>query len=174
MGYTDRRVRRVDRLAAGTGRAVHVDLEVLLGYLEVYVLVLEQRDDVHRCERRVPPLVRVERGDPHQAMHAVLRGKHAVRETPVNDERRAFDAGLVAFLPLDDVDLERVSLRPAQVHAEQHLGPVLRFRSTRAGVQRDDRIALVVFTGEQRPDLQVFDSRTQGSDAVLYLGFDAR
>ena len=104
----------------------------------------------------------------------MLGGEHAVGEPAVDDERRALDARLVAFLVLDDLDLELMTLCPAQVHAEQHVGPVLGFGSPGAGVEGHDRVALVVLAAEQRPDLELLDARAQRSDPVFQLLLDAR
>ena len=38
----------------------------------------------------------------------------------------------------------------ANVHAEKHFGPVLRFGATGAGFDGDDRVEAVVFAGEER------------------------
>jgi hypothetical protein len=43
-----------------------------------------------------------------------------------------------------------VALRPAEVHPEEHLGPVGRLRAAGAGADREDRAALVVLPGEQQ------------------------
>ena len=59
------------------------------------------------------PLVGVERRDPDQAVNTVLGGEHAVSEPAVDDERRTLDARLFAFLVLDDLDVELMTLRPA-------------------------------------------------------------
>jgi hypothetical protein len=42
-----------------------------------------------------------------------------------------------------------VSLRPAEVHPEQHLRPVRRFRATGAGADRQQRAPIVVLAGEE-------------------------
>jgi hypothetical protein len=42
-----------------------------------------------------------------------------------------------------------MALRPAQVHPEEHLGPVGGLGPTGPGADREDRAALVVLAGEQ-------------------------
>ena len=44
---------------------------------------------------------------------------------------------------------EAAALAPAEVHAQQHLGPVLRLEAAGAGVDLDDRVAGVVLAAEQ-------------------------
>ena len=50
--------------------------------------------------------------------------------------------------------LESAALGPAQVHAQQHLGPVLRVGAALARVDRDDGVARVVLAVEERVLLQ--------------------
>ena len=57
--------------------------------------------------------------------------------------------GLLAFLLVDDLGLEAVALGPAEVHPEEHLGPVGRLGAAGAGADREDRAALVVLAGEE-------------------------
>ena len=68
-------------------------------------------------------------------------------------ERRALDAGLVARLQVDDLAPEAAALRPAQVHAQQHLGPVLRLGAAGARMDRDDRVLAIELARQHRPDL---------------------
>jgi hypothetical protein len=84
------------------------------------------------------------------------------REQPVgvlalDAERRALYARLLTLLVLDDLGLEAAPLGPLQVHLEQHLGPVLRLRSARAGVDGADGIAGVVLAGEHHLGLGLGD-----------------
>ena len=63
-------------------------------------------------------------------------------------DRRALDPRLVAGLVVDDVALEAAALGPLEVHAQQHLGPVLRLGAARARVDGDDRVRAVVLAAE--------------------------
>src|SRR5262249_37533539 len=49
---------------------------------------------------------------------------------------------------------EAPALAPAEVHAEQHLRPVLRLEAARAGVDLDDRVPRVVLAAEQLGELE--------------------
>ena len=53
---------------------------------------------------------------------------------------------------------------PAQVHAQQHLGPVLRVGAARVGLDRHDRVAAVVLAGEERVLLQPLELAAQRHD----------
>ncbi len=133
----------VDVLAAGTARAVGVDAEVLVGDLDLDVLV-DLRRHVHRRERRVPALCGIERRDPDQAMHTHLALQVPVGMIADDVERRALQTRLLAVLPVDQLRFPAAALHEAHVHAQEHLGPVLRFRSAGAGMDREPRVLGVV------------------------------
>ena len=106
-------VGRVDPLAAGTARAVDVDPKVRLVDLDLLGLGLVERGDhVERRERRVAPLLRVERADPDEPVDAALGRQQPVGVVPVHGERRRLDARLVAVVDLVDVDVEAIAAPP--------------------------------------------------------------
>jgi hypothetical protein len=90
----------------------------------------------------------VEWRDAHQPMDSGFRGHQAEGVLAGQQYRRALDARFVPGLIVDDLALEATPLRPAQVHAQQHLGPVLRLGAAGAGMDRDDRVGEIVFAGE--------------------------
>jgi hypothetical protein len=116
--------------------------------------------------------LRVERRDPHQAVHALLGGVEAVRVLAVDDERRGLDASLLPRADLGEIDLEAAPLGPAHLHPQQHLGPVLRVRAARARVDGDDRVARVVAAGEQALLLELVQARLDRLALLLELGGD--
>ena len=95
-----------------------------------------------------------------------------VRVPALDDERRRRDAGLRALLDLVELDVEAAPLRPAHVHAQQHLGPVLRVGAAGARVHLADRVALVVLAGEQRPQLELVELADDAVDAGVDLRLD--
>ena len=116
----------------GPARAVDVDPQLVRRDLDVLLVgLLEHRDHVERRERRVPPLLRVERADPHQPVHAALGGQQPVHVRALHRERRGLDARLLAVLDVVDLGVEALALGPPRVHPQQHLGPVLRLRCRR-------------------------------------------
>ena len=117
--------------------------QVLVVDLDLDVLVDLGRH-VDRRERGVPPLRRVERGDAHEPVHAHLPLEVAVGVIADHVQRRALEARLFPVLPLDQLGLPAPLLREAQVHAQQHLRPVLRLRAAGAGVDREPRVVLVL------------------------------
>src|SRR5258708_3818211 len=73
----------------------------------------------------------------------------AIGGATLDVHRGALDARLLAFLLIDNLGPVAMALGPAQVHPEQHLGPVGRLGPARSRTDREDRSALVVLAGEQ-------------------------
>ena len=69
-----------------------------------------------------------------------------------------------------DLDLEAAALGPAQVHAQEHLGPVLGLGAAGAGVDGDDGPALVVGAAEEALLLAALELALQIAQPRLELG----
>ena len=78
VGQADRGVGLVDVLAAGALGAVGVDAQVVVGDLADLDVVVDLRQHLDQRERRVAPLLGVERADAHQPMDAPLGTQVAV------------------------------------------------------------------------------------------------
>src|SRR4051812_10191994 len=63
-----------------------------------------------------------------------------------------------------------MTLAPACVHAQQHLGPVLRLGSAGSGMYGDDRVVAVCFAAEQRLCLKFVYLRLERGDLRLEFG----
>ena len=100
-------------------------------------------------------------------MDAALGLEEAVRVLALDGDRRRLEARLLPGARLDELGLEAAVGRPAEVHPEQHLGPVLRVGAARAGGDRDDRVPGVVLAVEERLLLQ---ARQLGADRGELLG----
>ena len=105
-------------------------------------------------------------------MHAGFGREQAERELSRHGDRRALEPGLVAGLVVDDLALEPAPLDPAQVHAQQHLGPVLRLGAAGAGMNRDDGVPAIVLAAEHLLDLAALDKAGELLDAVGELRDD--
>ena len=103
-------------------------------------------------------------------MHAALPREHPVRVPAPDDEGRRRDACFLAFRT-SSTSTSNPRLRPPRVHAQQHLGPVLRVGTARAGVDLADRVALVVLAAEERAQFEPVELAAQ-RDALVDLGFD--
>ena len=151
------------------GRAIGIDAQVVGVDLDLDV-VLDLGHDLDQREGRLPTLLRVVGADAHQAVDAALGPQPAVGAATVDGDGRALDARLLALELVEDLGPGSVPLGPAQVHAQQHLGPVGRLGAAGAGADGQQRVALVVRPGEQerRPLTLVVDA--QG----IRLGVDLR
>ena len=72
-------------------------------------------------------------------------------------ERDGLDAGLLTFLIVEHRCLEAILLGPSQIHAHQHLGPILGLSAAGTRMNIDNGIQAVVFTGQQHFRLDAID-----------------
>ena len=149
MGQAHGRFGLVDVLAAGTAGTHGVGAHVLLLDVDLDAVVDYGKDRNGR-KRRVPPRIRIERRDPHQPMHAGLGLQPAIGIVAADLDGSGFDAGFFALGLFEIFDLEAVFFRPARVHAQQHLRPVLAFGAARAGMDLKIGIEAVGLAGQQR------------------------
>ena len=167
----DGRVGLVDVLAAGALASVGVHPDLVPVELDLDV-VLGLGQDLDQGERRLAAVLRVERRDPDQPMDAALGAQPAVRPAALDLDGRALDAGLVAFLAVDDLGLEPMPLRPAQVHPQEHLGPVGGLGAAGARADGQDGVAIVVLAGEQEGGPLADDVLLEGGGVAGQLGFE--
>src|SRR5690348_3242165 len=160
VGDAHRRLGLVDVLAAGTRRTVYVGLQV--GRVDVDLdAVVHFRRNEYRGETGVPAVVRIERALAHQPVHADLGLQPAVGIVALDAERGGLDAGHVAAADFHQLGFPATVLAPAQVHAQQHFGPVLRLGAAGAGLDVDERVHRVHLAGEHALELQLADLRLQ-------------
>ena len=109
-------------------------------------------------------------------MHAPLGLVRTVGVLALDGHRGRLEAGLLARARLDELRLVAAVGRPAQVHPQHHLRPVLGIGAAGACVDRDDRVARVVLAVEQRVLLQAgelgCDWRELGAQLVLECRID--
>src|SRR6185437_1201719 len=133
VGQAHRAVGLVDVLPAGAGRPVGIDAQVLVVDLHVD-LVVDDRVDPGRGKAGVAARGRIERRDAHEPVHAALGLEPAIGVDAADPDRRRFDPVAVAGAFLQPLDLVAVLLGPADIHKQQHLGPVLGFGAAGAGM----------------------------------------
>ncbi len=111
---------------------------------------LDLRQNLDQGERGLAAFLRVERADPNEPVDAALGLEEAVGRAAVDRDGDALDARLLAFGLVQDLGPEAVSLGPAEVHPQQHLGPIGGFGPAGAGADRQEGVALVVFAAEEQ------------------------
>src|SRR5205807_1302234 len=140
VGDADRAVGLVDVLPAGSGGAIGVDAQILVLDLD-FDLLVDDRIDPDRGKARMPPRVRVEGRDAHEAVDAAFSLQPAIGIDPADLDRRRFDAGAFTGALFEPFDLVIMVLGPAHIHAQQHLGPVLRLGA--AGPRMHFELAII-------------------------------
>ena len=111
--------------------------------------------DEDRGEGGVAAVARIERRLAHQAVHADLGAQPAVGVFALHLDGRALHAGDLAGLRVDQIGAEAARARPAQVHAQQHLRPVLRLGAAGAGLDVQEGVVRVHLAAEHALELEV-------------------
>jgi hypothetical protein len=169
VGDADGGVGGVDVLAALAAGAVGVDAQVFgLDVDDDGVVDLGRDEDAG--EAGVAALGGVEGRDADEAMDAGFAGDKTEGEVAGDGEGGGLDAGLVAVLDLVDLDFEVLALAPADVHAHEHLGPVLDSVPPAPGWT-----VTMALSGSVSPESMVLDSSfsaksTEGGDLALEVG----
>ncbi len=143
-----------------------VELDVDLDF------VIDLRIDEDRSERGMPPGVGIERRNSHQPVHADFGLQQPVRILAIDFESHRFDAGAFAFQAVGNHGVQTLALGPAQVHAQQHLRPILAFGAARAWVDDHHGVAPVVFAGEQHLGFELVQQFGIGLHAGGDFAFD--
>src|SRR3954462_2667397 len=128
----------VHMLPPGASGTIGIRLEVLAADIHLNGLVDLGRDE-DAGKRSMPPLRLVEGGNAHESMNSDFASQHPERVFAVYGERRRLDAGFFPSLIVVYHRFESLAFSPTQVHAHEHLGPILRLGSARARVYGDDR-----------------------------------
>ena len=69
--------------------------------------------------------------------------------------RRTFNTRYVTVGDFGQLNTKTFFLTPAQIHSQQHIGPVLGFGTTRAGLNIDKRRVLILLTGKHPPEFKL-------------------
>ena len=154
--------------AAGTVRidanVIHVDLD--------FLRVLHLRHDVASRKRRMAARIRIKGRNAHKAMDALFRFQVTVSVMAFDEQHHGLDAGLVAGLQVQRLHGKTVPFRPAPIHPKEHLRPVLRFGTARAGVKFEICVIRVVFAGKQKLQLQRAEIVLQHFQLRLHVRLD--
>ena len=121
---------------------------------------------------------RVERRFAHQAVHAGFGAQESVGVIAFDLEGCGLDARDFAVGLFHDFDLETLALAIAQVLAQQHRCPVLRFGAAGAGLDIDEAVVGIHRIGKHPAEFHVFDQFFQvvgvlfdGQQRVIILLF---
>src|SRR4051794_39566821 len=166
VGDAHGRVGGVDRLAAGTGGAVDVDLEVVGVDVDVDVLGLGQ--DGHRGGRRVDAALRLRLGHALDPVGAALVLEHRIRPVALDGERVGAVGGL------ERLDLEPAPVGVAAEHAVEVAGPDRRLVAAGTGPDLHDDVLVVVWValehGQADLLLELLHAPAGGLEHLPHLG----
>src|SRR3546814_604105 len=124
------------------------------------------RRDRNRGEAGVAAVVGIERRLAHQPVHADLGLQPAVGVLALDPERGRLDPRHVAAADFHQLGLPAAMLAPAQVHAQQHLGPVLRLGTAGPGLDVDEGVGRIHLAGEHALELQPVDAAGEALDIL--------
>src|SRR5436190_70413 len=111
----------------------------------------------------------VEGREAHEPVLAALGLEDSVSVLARDRERGGLQARFLARRGFEELSLEAAVGRPAEIHAEKHLGPVLGVRATGRRLDGDEGVSGVVFAGEERVLLQAFELGLERADTLLEL-----
>ena len=169
MRDPDRRIGRVDVLAASARSAIGIDAQLAFVDVDVDILV-DDRIDPHTRKAGVPPRRAVIGADADKPVNAAFRLRIAIGVFALQQHGRRFDAGLFAGMLVDQLHLQAPPFGPARVHALQHASPVLAFGAAGTGVDLDIGVVAVRLAGKQRLDLVPvgpLGKRGEAGDALI-------
>ena len=169
MDQTDSGRSLVDVLAACTGGAVHLHLDVLGADVHLNGVV-QLGHDFQRSKAGLAAGVGIKGRNTHQAVHAVLALEQAVGVGTLHHHGSAFHAGLVAVLVIQHFHGHAVGSGPLVVHAVQHLGPVLCLGAAGTGVEGEDGVAVVIFAVQHGHQLQLVHRLAHSVHGFLGFG----
>jgi hypothetical protein len=138
----------VDVLSARSSSAIGVDAQVFVLDLDFDVFV-DLRINKKRSKGSVSSRRLIKRRNPNEPVNSGFRRKQPVRILAFNSERHAFQPSFLAWLIFENFSFESSLFGPLQIHSQEHLSPILRLGTTRARVNRANRVAAIVFSRQQ-------------------------
>ena len=100
-------------------------------------------------------------------MHARLRAQPAEGVLARELDRGALDTRHFAAGHLDELCVETARLAPAQVHAQEHLGPVLRLRAAGAGLDVQEGVVGVHLAIEHAAEFELLEDTGKLGDLAF-------
>jgi hypothetical protein len=100
-------------------------------------------------------------------VHAGLGPQPAIRVLAVELDRGALDAGDFAAVGIDDLGPEAVLVAPAQVHAHQHVGPVLGLGAAGARLDVEEGAVRVHLAREHALELEPLELCVDRAEVLL-------
>ena len=148
MREANRRLSLVDVLTARPTGAEGVNAN-LVPIQHHVLIILNLWDHLKHGEGGLSSLLSIKWRDAHHAVHATFCAQPAEHIATTNLKGNATVSGTFTFGEVDNLVRKPVTLRPAHVRAKEHGGPVARFGSACAGLDRHNGIGIRVFASEE-------------------------
>src|SRR6266566_7310955 len=161
----------VDVLSAVTSCPKRINLEVLRSDVDLDPIV-DFWDNKDRCKRGMAAGRLVEGRNADEPMHASFGRKQTVGVFALDAYRCGFDPGAFAGLGVDHRRAKTFALTPAQIHAQQHFRPILRFGATCAWLYGENCVEAIAFAREQRLGLELRDVLFGSMELLLEIAQD--
>src|SRR5829696_4430234 len=97
----------------------------------------------------MPPCCLIKRRDTHQPVNSGFGSQKPVGVFAFNSERYTLQSSFLARLILEHLSFESTLLGPLEIHAQQHLGPILRFGAARARMNGANSVTAIVVAGQK-------------------------
>src|SRR5271165_4510212 len=168
----NRGIRGVHMLSALAAGAISIDADIFR-LDDNFNAFVNFRRHVDAGKGSMAPLGLIEGRNADEAVHADLALQKSEGVLAVHGKRRGLQPSLFTGLVVVEYSLEALPLSPAQIHAQEHVGPILRLGAAGSGMDGDDGVAGVVLAGEQCLGFETVEQLAQRADFALQVGVDA-
>ena len=120
----------------------------------------------------MPALGLIKWRNAHQPVHTNLALQQSERVLAVDSKRCRFEPGLFTRLVVVENGFKALPLGPSEIHAQEHVGPILRFGTAGTGMNGHNGIARVVFPREQRLGFQLVEYVAQRRNLAFEIAID--
>ena len=131
MGQTHRRIGFINMLTTGTRCAVSIRANIRRININLNI-VINLRRHIDRRERCMTAITRIKWRLAHQTMHTNLSTQPTKGIFTANLHRGTFNTSHITGRAFHQLRFKAFIVSPAQIHAQQHLSPILSLSATRA------------------------------------------
>ena len=168
MGQPHRRIRLINMLTTSTRRPVGIRTHIRRIDLNLNI-VIDLRRHIHRRKRRMATIARIKRRLAHQPVHTNLRAQPAKRIFATYLHRRTLNTSYITSRALHQLRLKTLIVRPAQIHTQQHLRPILSLSATRTRLNIQIGVISIHLTTKHAAKLQLSQLRLKTRNLRLHL-----
>ncbi len=154
MGQAHGGIGLVNMLTTSTRGAVGIGTNIRGININLNIVV-DLWGHIHRRKRRMATIAGIEWRLAHQPMHTNLRAQPAKGILTTDLNRGTFNTRHITGRAFHQLSLKPFVVCPTQIHAQQHLSPVLRLSAARARLNFKIGVILVHLTAKHAPKLEL-------------------